>query len=63
MVVILMMLKVVSHGFLRLKICSLVLVPALSLACSSATVSSTRILSLFKTTFSMTFFDNRLMGL
>ena len=37
----------------RLKICSVVVLPALNPACSSAIISSARDLSLFKMTFSM----------
>ena len=37
---VLLMLDVYSHRILRLKICSVVLLPALSPACSSAIISS-----------------------
>ena len=40
-----------SHRILRLKICSVVLLPALNPACSSAIISSAWGLSLFKITF------------
>ena len=43
-----------SHRILRLKICSVVLLPALNPACSSAIIFSAWGLSLFKITFSMT---------
>ena len=46
---------------LRLKICSVVFLPDLNPACSSAIISSACGLSLFKPTFSMTLFE-RLMG-
>ena len=46
-----------SHRILRLKICSVVLLPALNPACSSAIISSAWGLSLFKITFSMTLPD------
>ena len=42
------------HRILRLKICSVVLLPSLSPACSSAIISSAWGLSLFKMTFSIT---------
>ena len=54
---ILLMLEVLSHTSLRLKICSMVLLPALNLACSSAIISSAWGLSLFKMTFSMTLLE------
>ena len=43
-----------SHRILRFKICSMVLLPVLNLAYSSAIISSGWGLSLFKITFSMT---------
>ena len=46
-----------SHRILRLKICSVVLLPALNPACSSAIISSAWGLSLFKITFSMTLLE------
>ena len=62
MVQILLMLEVFSHRILRLKICSVVHLPALNPACSSAIISSVWGLSLFKMTFSMTLLE-RLMRL
>ena len=53
MVQILLMLEAFSHRILRLKICSVVLLPALNPACSSAIISSAWGLSLFKITFNM----------
>ena len=44
-------------GILRLKICSLVLLPALNPACSSAIISSAWGLSLFKIIFCMTLLE------
>ena len=49
--------KYFSHRILRLKICSVVLLPALNPACSTAIISSTCGLSLFKITFSMTLLE------
>ena len=46
-----------SHRILRLKICSVVLLPALNPACSSAIISSAWGFSLFKMTFSMTLLE------
>ena len=46
-----------AHRILRLKVCSVVLLPALNPACSSAIISSAWGLSLFKTTFSMTLLE------
>ena len=43
-----------SHRILRLKICSVVLLPALNPACTSEIISSAWGLSIFKITFSMT---------
>ena len=40
MVQILLVLEVLSHRFLRLKVCSVVLLPALNAACSSTIISS-----------------------
>ena len=57
MVQILLVLEVFSHRILRLKICSVVLLPALNPACSSAIISSAWGLSLFKITFSMTLLE------
>ena len=48
------LLEVLSHRTLRLKICSVVLLPALNPACSSASISSAWGLSLFKMTIRMT---------
>ena len=60
MVQILLVLEVLftqDSRILRLKICSVVLLPALNLACSSAIISSAWGLSLFKITFSMTLLE------
>ena len=57
MVQILLVLEVLSHRILRLKICSVVLLPALNQACSSAIISSAWSLSPFKITFSMTLLE------
>ena len=46
-----------SHRILRLKICSVVLLPALNPACSSAIISSAWGFSIFKMTFSMTLLE------
>ena len=46
-----------SHRILRSKICSMVLLPALNPACSSAIIASAWGLSLFKITFSMTLLE------
>ena len=54
MVQVLLMLEVLFNKILRLKICSVVLLPALNPAFSSATISSAWGFSLFKMTFSMT---------
>ena len=54
MVQILLVLEIFSHRILRLKICSVVLLPALNPACSSAIISSAWGLSLFKITFRIT---------
>ena len=51
---LLLMLEILSHKILRLKICSVVLRPALNSACVLAIISSAWGLSLFKMTFSMT---------
>ena len=50
MVQILLMSEVLSHSMLRLKICSVVLLPALNPACSSAIICSAWGFSLFKMT-------------
>lgn len=47
--------RYLSHSSMRLKICSVVLHPALKLACSSAKMVSACSLSLFSKIFSMTF--------
>ena len=59
MVQILLMLEVLyfSHRILRLKICSVVLLPALNPACSSAIISSACGLSLFKMILNMTLLE------
>ena len=60
MVQILLVLEVLftqDSRILRLKICSVVLLPALNPACSSAIISSAWGLSLFKITFSMTLLE------
>ena len=57
MVQILLILEVLLHRILRLKICSVVLLPALNPACSSAIISSAWGFSLFKMTFSMTLLE------
>ena len=61
----LLMLEVLCTLDSRLKICSLVLLPALNPACSSAIISSAWGLSLFKTTFGITLLEclMRLIGL
>ena len=46
-----------THRIVRLKICSVVLLPALNPACSSAIISSAWGFSLFKMTFSMTLLE------
>ena len=51
-----------SHRILRLKICSVVLLPALNPACSSAIISSAWGFSLFKMTFSMTLKYNTVLN-
>ena len=45
------------NRIMKLKICSVMLLPALSPACSSAIISSAWSLSLFKMTFSMTLLE------
>ena len=62
MVKVLWMLEVLSHKVQRLKICSMVLLPALILICSSAIISSALGLSLIKMISSMTLLE-RLMKL
>ena len=59
MVQILLMLEVLyfSYRILGLKICSVVLLPALNPACSSAIISSAWGLSLFKMIFKMTLLE------
>ena len=47
----------VTIHILRLKLCSLMLLPALNLACSSAVISSAWGLSVLKMTFSMTLLE------
>ena len=54
---ILLVWRYFSHRILRLKICSVVLLPALNPACSSTIISSAWGLSLFKITFSMTLLE------
>ena len=54
MVQILLMLEVLFTKDSKVKICSVVLLPALNPACSSVIISSASGLSLFKMTFSMT---------
>ena len=57
MVQILLMLEVLSTQDSKVKICSVVLLPALNPACSSAIISSAWGLSLFKMTFNMTLLE------
>ena len=56
MVEVLLVLGYFSQRIFRLKICSVVLLPALKPACSSAMIFSTCGLSLFSLIFSMTLF-------
>ena len=54
---ILLVLEIFSHRILRLKICSVVLLPALNPAYYSAIISSALGLSLFKMIFSMSLLE------
>ena len=54
MVEVLLVLEIFSQGMRRLKICSVVLLPALKPACSSAMITSACGFNLFSMTFSMT---------